>query len=519
MSTLDERIQEARAAGEWAAVISLLDANWSTLMQGSRDLLRDTLNALPPEVLDANARWVAGRDYLNFIPDSRTVRPVRYQHTASQPTGLLDVLAALTSRSCSDRFVGAFDRAVEIVREAHATIADVPVEALVEIRPALAELRMQWAITLQLGGYLTDAVHGFERSYDEALVFGDLRIAAVAAGSAALLHGLLGDRDESERWLIRVPKIEYEGRDAGRIAGGLAEVAAALDELDADAARAALDRLPDDDVSPEHWAMRQHVESRFAVKFGDPRAQLVRLRAAQRSHLPSLSQSGLNQWLLRCSEGALLLAVGDARGSRAAVQGVTDSPAELAAESAAVVAAWAQLRSGEPAKALAIAVENLVGSESVRSSAELWAVTAAALVHLEQSDRARDAFSTALRLVQQHRLYTVLTRLDDAELAALSDGASGLSVPEPLAALRERANRLSFPRRTQAALTPREGVVLRHLVEGHSIDRIAVLEHVSRNTIKTQMRSLFRKIEVSSRDEAVRLGLAHPELWTPDGGA
>ncbi|WP_440708882.1 LuxR C-terminal-related transcriptional regulator [Herbiconiux sp. YIM B11900] len=516
MSTLDERIRGARAAGDWAAVIALLDANWSSFMQGSRDVLRETLNALPAEVLEANARWVAAKDYVNFIPDSRTVRPVRYQHTASQPTGLLDVLAALTSRSCSDRFVGAFDRAVATVREAHSTIADVPREALVAIRPALAELRMQWAVTLELGGHLTDAVHGFERSYDEALVFDDLRIAAVAAGSAAFLHGLLGDRDEAERWLTRVPQIEYEGRDAGRIAAGLARVTAALDELDPDAARTALDQLPDDDVSPEHWAMRLYVESRYAVKFGDPRAQLVRLRAAQRSHLPALSQGGLNQWLLRCSEGTLLLAVGDARGSRAAVQGLVDSTAELAAESAAVVSAWAQLRSGEPARALAIAVENLAGSESIRTGAELWAVTAAALLQLEQPASAGNAFSTALRLVQQHCLYTVLTRLDDSEIEALT-AATGVALPAPLGALRDRANRHSFPRRARAALTHRESVVLRHLVEGHSIDRIAELEHVSRNTIKTQMRSLFRKVEVTSRDEAVRLGLAHPELWAPDG--
>jgi DNA-binding CsgD family transcriptional regulator len=53
------------------------------------------------------------------------------------------------------------------------------------------------------------------------------------------------------------------------------------------------------------------------------------------------------------------------------------------------------------------------------------------------------------------------------------------------------------------ALSRRELVVLSTLEEGLTLDEIAGRLFVSRNTIKTQVRSLYRKLGVSSRAEAV----------------
>lgn len=58
------------------------------------------------------------------------------------------------------------------------------------------------------------------------------------------------------------------------------------------------------------------------------------------------------------------------------------------------------------------------------------------------------------------------------------------------------------PRR-EAPLTRRERVVLSNLSEDVTLEQIATKLFVTRNTVKSQVRSLYRKIGVSTRAEAV----------------
>ena len=63
----------------------------------------------------------------------------------------------------------------------------------------------------------------------------------------------------------------------------------------------------------------------------------------------------------------------------------------------------------------------------------------------------------------------------------------------------------------RAPLTRRELVVLAHLSDDVTLDDVARELFVSRNTVKTQVRSVYRKLGISTRTEAVeharRLGL------------
>lgn len=62
-------------------------------------------------------------------------------------------------------------------------------------------------------------------------------------------------------------------------------------------------------------------------------------------------------------------------------------------------------------------------------------------------------------------------------------------------------------------LTPREQVVLGHLMKGHQVKEIADLSVVSEATVRTQVKSILAKLEVSSQLAAV--GLAHEIGWRP----
>ncbi len=52
-------------------------------------------------------------------------------------------------------------------------------------------------------------------------------------------------------------------------------------------------------------------------------------------------------------------------------------------------------------------------------------------------------------------------------------------------------------------LSPRERVVLEALLAGGTAGTIAKEQFVSVNTVKTQLRSLYRKLGVRSRDDAI----------------
>jgi LuxR family transcriptional regulator of spore coat protein len=52
-------------------------------------------------------------------------------------------------------------------------------------------------------------------------------------------------------------------------------------------------------------------------------------------------------------------------------------------------------------------------------------------------------------------------------------------------------------------LTPRERAVLAELAEDVTVEEIATRLWVSRNTVKSQLRSAYRKLGVSTRAEAV----------------
>lgn len=59
------------------------------------------------------------------------------------------------------------------------------------------------------------------------------------------------------------------------------------------------------------------------------------------------------------------------------------------------------------------------------------------------------------------------------------------------------------------SLTRRERVVLGELAEDVTLEEIATRLFVTRNTVKSQVRSVYRKIGVSTRAEAVAWAVAH----------
>ncbi|CAN5168014.1 hypothetical protein BH09ACT6_BH09ACT6_11070 [soil metagenome] len=516
MQTVQEAITQAVSRKEWARVTELIGEHWSTLMTQSREVLRTAVNGLPEEIVQNDSRWSAARDYLNFIPAAGEARPVQYHHSPANPGDLLDVLASLTSKSAALRASGRFVDAENAADEAIATLDDVSPEVRDTITHVLAELQLQWAISVFYAGDFDSALRRFEITYDDAFAAANTRIAVEAAGTSALIFALMGDNEQSLRWLARVPEYrDAAATDTVQLARHLTRAILAIARLDPDAAQAEMDAAPAYSATPEHWALRALVDAALATTWGDPLAGLARLRAEKVAHSPTSWGGGLNQRLIASAEGGLLLAAGNPLEALNTASAVRNDQRGVGDEHISVLAMWAELELGEVSRALVLcSAYTPMLQGTVCTSINALVVASAGHWQTGATDTASALFSTAVTLMRQHESWRTLARLQAsvrAELLASIHAALPEEIVVALAATNPAPPPSPGP---HAVLSPREKVVTGYLVRGFSVRDIADAEHVSANTVKTQVRSLYRKLGVSGRIEAVGVALAQPTLWS-----
>jgi DNA-binding NarL/FixJ family response regulator len=95
-------------------------------------------------------------------------------------------------------------------------------------------------------------------------------------------------------------------------------------------------------------------------------------------------------------------------------------------------------------------------------------------------------------------------------LEAVHGGEVIVTEPPPTATV---AHHLDWPGRDHG-LTDREAEVLALITQGKSNAEVAALTYLSPNTVKSYIRSVYRKIAVTSRTQAVLWGIDHG--FTPD---
>ena len=118
----------------------------------------------------------------------------------------------------------------------------------------------------------------------------------------------------------------------------------------------------------------------------------------------------------------------------------------------------------------------------------------------------QDLIDSALKLGVHGYLSKTLSARDlVAALEAVHDGEVVISTPPPRPG---SALGLDWPGRTEG-LTDRESEVLALITQGKSNAEVASLTFLSPNTVKSHIRSIYRKIEADSRTQAVLWGVAH----------
>ncbi|MBP2437396.1 helix-turn-helix transcriptional regulator [Microbacterium amylolyticum] len=516
-----DEIARAATRGDVAELERLSDRLWYELPAAYGNELLAFAGKLPKGMLEKHPRiLLAAHHALYLSDDDRStawrgllVFYVNYGarfaanfETHSHPS---DMLEAGVIGLIGARLRGDYGLAEDIAKRLSGYLAEVPNDG-----------SEQWS---ELGGRRPGWLE-LQRAYTNALK-GDMRTAAVlarcayeargeppyrhfaglgAAALAALLSALEGRREHAKSWLAEVarcgdPLTTLE--PLLMVPAQLASAHLAMDALDESGAREALRSLDGDSGTFEPWPYAAAAQARFGLLFGSPAAALARLDASVREHGASTRLHHLAGGILGSARAELLLDMGE---GEAAMQLFRQFPGR---DSARVLAARIHLRAEEYSDAVRVAAPLLYRVDtSHRDMLDAFLVVAAAQYCLGEIDDAGTLFSHAYEYYELTQNAYAFLQVERRIMSRLCE-LTGVVFPV-------RGDNTYAPVE-RVHLTPRETTVFAALVTEDSLSTIAHRMAVSLNTIRSQTRSIYRKLGVHTRRDAVaqgiRRGIYQPE--------
>ena len=278
----------------------------------------------------------------------------------------------------------------------------------------------------------------------------------------------------------------------------LAQVREAMDRQDYAGASEFLARINDEMRDSEFWPYIVSFAAYLDLQHTGPGAGPVTLEARIRSaHRAPLSARGFVE--LDCLRASIFLVA----GQPAKAAGVVDKYPRPGAR-ILLMRARIALYQGQPSRTLTLTGRGLKDL-GPRQEVNRLLLRSAAFRRLEDHTAALDNARAAAALMDQYGLTMTGSLIPHEDHAALVTAVHQF-VPDML-----KPVQIAPVVFEQVALTPREKVVLQTLADHGSAADVARRLNVSLNTVKSQSRSINKKLGASSRDEAIskarRLGL------------
>jgi len=499
-----QRLGAAVQTGDLDAVTAVLRRSWFELLSSHSEEARRILDRTDasrrsgyPLISMMLALTYNATGYRRIKAALHFSAAIRGGHSVRARTDAVDRALIHVSEAAAYRLLGMPRKGVAAARAAQRELASLTPQQRSEISQ-LPRLHTQIGMTLYYSGMLDDAMEAFEHGVAESPDsppspgFGSL---AMLAG----IHALRGNGREAAELIDLAVTGPWTDEQRSMYSGTfyrIAEAILALERRDVESARAHMQAMVHDRRSIEHWTTIASIEALIEILDGRPGAGLAAL-------------DGFAAMRGREARSA------DARSALAPVRILASLALANPAEAEAVmhrdlpvgpvrhlVAARILLSRGEVGAALGELAMTTGALKSPRARAEAAALEAAALLR-------RSSPASAARAVE--RLGALLSHSGMQLPVLLLPGGDAARVVERLgeAGFAELFAGVTLPEvvpdtSDATGLTKRELVVLDALTRSASAGDIAAELYVSVNTIKTQLRNLYRKLGVSSRDDALR---------------
>jgi LuxR family maltose regulon positive regulatory protein len=506
--------QHAAAGHDWTRLDQIWDGHAVAIGMRNPAAVAAVLRALPEPVIAARPGMLVGRAAISVAAadsdaDGR-MATLRAYFEASSPLvatrldslRLPDLLYIGTWHMVGLRMRGRFEAAVrfrgELERRVLARTADgVPPGG------RLGWFHLQTGLTWTLLGQHDSAIRSYELCWQSRAGTATY-IPSNAAANLALTYALRADQGGADLWLARHAEFDTAGEWGHYLVGIGAHVAAgllALDRLDAASCRTELAHLGNGAAPVELWPFIAYLHAEYGLHFGDPAVSLADLHAARRAHQRELANQGAAAELLTRAAADLLIASGQPQRANHLL--ARSGPTRSAV--LAVARARIALLSGNNAATRDIAADALWMPETAaRERVELLVLEALAAHRMNDLEHSRKQATRAVGLASNGLLASLRT-VQPEELTILLRLADRQLDPGQLALV--TAQSAPYPIRVQlVSLTPREQQLAAALTTTASRQSIADELHISINTLKKQLVSLYRKLGATSRDGAcVRL--------------
>ena len=501
------RLEAARATGSWKAVLGVLAEDWSTLYQLHPSELLETLEEMPEDVLEREPRLRLGMQHIR-----RNLRGERETHayqdilTIPDDAAPIDRLAAMTGQIAVARRLGRQSDATAVADEAVAYLRTLPVETVPSLRNALPEFHYQWGVTFAHVGRFADALRQFTASFDWSRSVEHRMMMKAAGGAAALIHALHGRGREVESLLRELPsarKDEWWSHFAPT-PGLLAEAWLHIDRLDHETAAHIISQI-DITHSLDYWAPYYVIRTYIAIARGEGLQSLL-------TEFDSFVESSPHGYLDRQGNAETigliryLLLLHLQQPGRAARELEHEPPATRASvirQLGAMMLArrFVGLERRNEARRLVAPLLNVAGSRP--------RILIRALLIAAETDvlgREDEFLRRAVELAEWHSHYSGFVFSAQRIRQRVADLLDSFGNATMADRIRSRPERPPVPGRD--ALTRRESAVVELALSGLANTQIAEQLHVSRNTVKSQLRSAYSKLAVSNRAQlAQRLGI------------
>ncbi|PYH00251.1 hypothetical protein CVV67_10850 [Arthrobacter stackebrandtii] len=379
--------------------------------------------------------------------------------------------------------------------------ASLSAEQRDEVAGLLPAIYVHCGLSLYEAGELDRALDSFGLAYICVVSEHTATTRFQAGGLVAMAHAINGEIEESRLWLREIESKSWPLEWYSKYIGAGYRIATALvriEEHNFVAAEAALAELAPHRTTIEHWSQMVYAETLLALLQSNAGHQANFLENSlkdkhARPRLAPVSQSNVGAYL-----AMLHIASGNHHKARVTIRKCPLRTAEVHIVSAHLARATGNLQKvfTDGPKAMKNA--------SPRHRASFLLLKSITVLKGGNNDAALELLDAACELMSTNDLRSPLAFLSQADAGALQQLASTSTSSTTRAAVEETPFAPVLPPpELSAALTVREVEVIQVLATAVDTKEVAERLFVSINTVKSQLRSAYRKLGVSSREEAL----------------
>ncbi|CAN5122565.1 LuxR C-terminal-related transcriptional regulator [soil metagenome] len=482
--------------------------------------LREALETIPLEVLAADPEALSIRVLIGRLPpreDTAILRELKSRllnlprrATEGMPLRQRMLVATAALDVANSRGVGG--RVVESARELGSATLALPPEQVAELGHAPGLLWAAQAESELLHGNITSASEFARLAYDAAHSSGHGFAKFLAAAIRASLDAIEGDFASAREFTLAA-ELHYglgnwpSSDNLNALA--FANILTASADLDPIAMQAEATRLKRLNRFSSSWhALGVLAEGYAQLYSGNPERALARVRSTLRSPLPP-SGALLLRSFIAAAGADLLSAVGRPAETLSYLRKAPETPEHSFCLGSRRASAHLMLGDAKAALKETEACLALGLRHTTRTLASVLLRRAVSHQLLGSISAADSDFQEALQHVAISRSRGVFHGIDIDALAPLwtrlANARPDLHHQTADLIERWRTQSLSLPRvAVSQPLTDRETAVLHYLSSDTTISQIGEALYISENTVKTHLRSIYQKLRVSTRHDAIQ---------------